>query len=235
MICFAGEPQEEAQVEGVVDADAGPLSGTEEELEHDQLHASRLLREMADDLRDFAMMAEATASIRRRLIAADGRQPLSSTSPASAQTPWSSGGALQEAITRSGATDEEDEVPPSETSAEVSLQVALLGESLLQLPFEEALRRCGALRRHMAKARQEEQQEGEEEGTAEEEFRSEWHADAPQELRTVLTQLLSEDVAAGPLDYAAADPLGQSMVAELDPSIGSIPPFRLDPRLRSRL
>lgn len=73
-----------------------------------------------------------------------------------------------------------EEVEESRTATSV--------EDLLSQPFEEALRRCDALRKYI--------DEGEDAIAVKEEFRESWHSEAPAGLRQVLEEILDPAAAA---------------------------------------
>lgn len=153
-----------------------------------------MLQEMANDLRDFAAITQMTSSIRATLDQHGGAVPGSAAMPQAGEVsgPLGTSGPLATVPEVSQAAEETAEEAAEDAAEEAAEEAwaALRAASLLRCPFEAALRRCAALRRHVERARREEEEEGE----VEAEFREHWHPGAPPELRAVLQQLLLEHI-----------------------------------------
>eukprot|EP00444_Apocalathium_aciculiferum_P004922 CAMPEP_0183393244 /NCGR_PEP_ID=MMETSP0370-20130417/7815_1 /TAXON_ID=268820 /ORGANISM="Peridinium aciculiferum, Strain PAER-2" /LENGTH=225 /DNA_ID=CAMNT_0025573423 /DNA_START=10 /DNA_END=683 /DNA_ORIENTATION=- len=157
--------------------------------------ASKMLREMMQELSEFAGMAQVFASLARGSAAA-----------ASTPTPAAHGfivGALPDQPVEGscgpdvapGWQGEEVSEDATFVPSAVQVQIALRVESLLACPFVKAVRLCSALRKHLERARSEQDDDDDED--VEDDFRNHWHTEAPEDLRKILQQLLYEDVEGG--------------------------------------
>mmetsp|Transcript_8153 Transcript_8153/g.24753 ORF Transcript_8153/g.24753 Transcript_8153/m.24753 type:complete len:227 (-) Transcript_8153:44-724(-) len=157
--------------------------------------ASKMLREMMEELREFAGMARVFASLARGSAAAASTPTLAARGFILGALPDQPAEGSCGPDVAPGRQGEEVGEDATLVPSAVQVQIALRVESLLACPFEKAVRLCSALRKHLERARSEQDDDDDED--VEDEFRKHWHTAAPEDLRKILQQLLLEDVEGG--------------------------------------